>query len=223
VGTYLSVDTAPILERAFAERAGVGWIGRSTMLIHPKWGSFGSLAVLFLDVELETTPEAHPFRCGTCTACVTACPTGAIDAEGRVDARRCISYWTIEHRGSIPEAMRPLLGDWVFGCDVCQDVCPWNHDAPRADPERWRPVPERAWADLLRWATEPPDLSGSPLQRAGPTSLRRNALIALANGGHLEARPMVERLAVEDPDPMLRETAAWAAGVLAVAAAGRVR
>ena len=223
VGTYLSVDAAPVLERAFAERASVGWIGRSTMLIHPRLGTFGSLAVLFVDLELEVAPEPHPFRCGTCTACVDACPTGAIDPEGRVDARLCISYWTIEHRGTIPEAVRPQLGDWVFGCDICQDVCPWNRDTPRADPARWRPVPERAWADLPRWAVEPPDLTGSPLRRAGPQSLRRNALIALANGGHTDSLPLVRRIAAEEPDPVVRETAAWAADVLSVAATRRVR
>ncbi len=223
VGTYLSVDTAPVLERAFGERAGVGWIGRSMMLIHPRLGTFGSLAVLFVDIELEFAPEAHAFRCGTCTDCVDACPTGAITDAG-VDARLCISYWTIEHAGSIPEAIRPLLGDWVFGCDICQDVCPWNHDAPRADPERWRPVPERAWADLAQWALEPPDLSGSPMQRAGAASLRRNALIALANGGYVEALPTVDLVATGDTDPILRETASWAARVLrAVAAAEPLR
>ncbi len=182
VGTYLSVDTGPVLERAWAERAGVGWIGRSTMLIHPRLGTFGSLAVLFVDVELPAASAPHPFRCGTCTACVDACPTGAISADGRVDARRCISYWTIEHRGPIPEEVQPLLGDWVFGCDVCQDVCPWNNDAPRAPSERWQPRPERAWPDLRAWARgEVGDLAGSPLQRAGVESLQRNARIALRN------------------------------------------
>ena len=223
VETYLSVDTAPVLERAFAERAGVGWIGRSMMLIHPRLGTFGSLAVLFVDIEVETAAEAHAFRCGTCTDCVKACPTGAITDSG-VDARLCIAYWTIEHRGSIPLEVRPMLGDWVFGCDICQDVCPWNNDAPPADPERWRPVAERAWADLARWAVEAPDLTGSPMQRAGATSLRRNALIALANGRHASALPLVDAIAHADTDPMLRETAAWSASVLrAVAARGPLR
>ncbi len=214
VGTYLSVDTAPVLERAYGERAGVGWIGRSTMLVHPRLGTYGSLAVLFVDVEIPPAESPHPFRCGTCTACVDECPTGAISPEGVVDARRCISYWTIEHRGLVPREARPLLGEWVFGCDVCQEVCPWNDDAPRADPARWRPRAERAWPDLVAWARDPDltaDLEGSPLQRAGPQGLRRNALIALANGGHRDALPAIHAVLTEDPDPVLRATAAWAA------------
>ena len=218
LGTYLSVDTGPVLERAFGDRAAVGWIGRSTMLIHPRLGTFGSLAVLFVDVDLPTADEAHPDRCGTCTACLVACPTGALSADG-LDARKCISYWTIEHRGVIPRALRPALGDWVFGCDICQDVCPWNHDAPTADPARWQPRPERAWPDLIAWieadsAAVDAALLGSPMQRAGGASLRRNALIAAANLGVLAALPATWRVLRSDPDPTLRATAAWAAQVL---------
>ena len=217
VGTYLSVDTGPVLERAFGARGGVGWIGKSTMLIHPRLGTFGSLAVLFVDVALPTAPVAHPDRCGTCTACLDACPTGALDAQG-LDARRCISYWTIERAGPLPEAVRPTLGEWVFGCDICQDVCPWNHDAPRADPDRWRPSAERAWPDLVAWATAAETVEAlmqeTPLRRAGTVTLRRNALVALANGGHTEALEAVERVAAEDPEAVLRETAAWAAQAL---------
>lgn len=217
VRTYISVDTGAVLERAFGQRAGVGWIGKSGMLIHPRRGTFGSLAVMFLSLDLEPAIEAHPDRCGTCTACLDLCPTGAIVAPGEVDARRCISYWTIEHRGSIPPEMRPLIGDWLFGCDVCQDVCPWNRDTPRADPARWQPV--NAWPDPLEWLElDPADLEarlvGSPMLRARPEGLRRNALIVLANTGRREALPLVERLAVDDPDPVVRETAEWAARVL---------
>lgn len=215
VDMYLSADTGPVLERAFAERASLGWIGRSTMLIHPKYGTFGSLATIFVDRELPTAAAKHPFRCGTCTACIDLCPTGALSAAG-LDARRCISYWTIEHRGLIPREMRAQIGAWVFGCDVCQDVCPWNRDPPRADPARWRPQAERAWPDLVAWlAMESHELlgslEGSPLKRALGEGLRRNALIVLANGGHTAALPAIERVLRRDPDPVLRATAAWAA------------
>lgn len=226
VGTYVSVDTGAILERAFGERAGVGWIGKSTMLIHQRLGTFGSLAVVFTDLDLDATPGPHPFRCGTCAACVDRCPTGAIGPEG-VDAGRCISYWTIEHRGLIPPEWRPRIGEWAFGCDVCQDVCPWNRDAPRADPDRWRPRPERAWPRLVDWlemSAEALDasLEGSPLRRALPQGLKRNALIVLANLRHAETLPVVERVLREDPDPVVRATAAWAARALGSATAAAV-
>lgn len=227
LGIYATVDTGPVLERAFAERASLGWIGKSTMLIHPRYGTFGSLAVIFVDTELPHAPEKHPFRCGTCTACLDRCPTGALSADG-LDARRCISYWTIEHRGLIPREMRPLIGEWAFGCDVCQDVCPWNKDAKLADPDRWRPDVERAWPDLVAWLETPGDallarLEGSPLKRALGAGLRRNALIVLANMGATEALPAVEA-ALDDDDPVLRATAVWAAlrlGSTVAAARGR--
>lgn len=226
VDMYLTADTGPVMERAFAERAALGWIGKSTMLIHPRLGTFGSLAVIFLDRELPAPPEKHPFRCGTCTACLVACPTGALSAAG-LDARRCISYWTIEHRGLIPREMRPLIGEWVFGCDICQDVCPWNRDAPHADAERWRPSAERAWPDLVSWLETPSDvllasLEGSPQKRALGEGLRRNALIVLANGGHAAALPAIERVLAADPDPVLRATAAWAALRLGSTTAGAI-
>jgi epoxyqueuosine reductase len=211
---YLSIDTAPVLERAFGERAAVGWIGRSTMLIHPEMGTFGTVVVLFVDQEWDASAEAHPYRCGTCTDCIDMCPTGALGPDG-LDSRLCISYWTIEHRGLIPVEMRPQIGDWVFGCDVCQDVCPWNHDAPVADSDLWEPRLERAWPDLIRWLTTDPEqlneeLLGSPLRRAHMEGLRRNALIVLANGGHTEALPTIRDVFDKDPDPVVRATALWA-------------
>lgn len=216
--TYAAADTGPILERAFAERAGLGWIGRSTMLIHPEHGTFGTLAVVFVDRELPTAPAAHPYRCGTCTACVDLCPTGALSAQG-LDARKCISYWTIEHRGLIPREMRAQIGEWVFGCDVCQDVCPWNNRSTRADPQRWQPQLDRMWPDLVAWIETPSEalrrsLDGSPLKRALGEGLRRNAMIVLANGGHRAALPAIEQVLRSDPDPVLRATAAWAAMAL---------
>ena len=216
---FISIDTGPVLERAFVERAGLGWMGRSSLLVHPKLGTYGSLAVMYLDVEISHAAEGHPGRCGTCTACQDHCPTGAIRAPGVVDARRCIAYWTIEHRGVVPHAIRPTLGEWVFGCDVCQDVCPWNTHAPFADSARWRPRPGHAWPNLVAWLQTPSEqmrteLNGSPILRAQPAGLRRNALIALANGQHREALPEVERVAREDEDPVVRATAVWTAGQL---------
>jgi epoxyqueuosine reductase QueG len=188
------------------------------MLINQRFGTFGSLAVIFTDVPLPAAPAPHPFRCGTCTQCVDQCPTGALDADG-LDARKCISYWTIEHRGIIPVEMRSALGDWVFGCDICQDACPWNDRAPRADPALWRPSAERAWPDLMSWlrmasADLEEALIGSPMRRARGQGLRRNALIVLANTNHQPALIEMERLATSDPDPVIRATAVWAAKTL---------
>ena len=216
VRMYISVDTGAVLERAHGERAGVGWIGKSSMLIHPRLGTFGSLAVMFLDATLPVAAGPHPDRCGTCSACIVACPTDAIRAPGIVDARRCISYWTIEHRGLIPRDVRPHIGEWAFGCDICQDVCPWNRHAPRADPARWRPLPQRAWPDLRLWlrtssSALAASLEGSPMLRARPEGLKRNALIVLANVGCTDALPEIEAVLRADSDPVLRATAAWAA------------
>ena len=212
---YVSVDTGAILERAFAERAGVGWIGRSTMLIHPKLGTFGSLAVIFTNQDFESSSEPHPFRCGTCYDCVEQCPTGALSSTG-LDARLCISYWTIEHRGLIPRHVRPMLEDWLFGCDICQDVCPWNHRAPRAESELWRPHADRAWPDLEDWIRTPSAdldsrLLGSPLRRAKGQGLRRNAMIVAANMEVSSLIPALIDVLVNDDDPVLRATALWAA------------
>jgi len=212
---YVSIDTGAVLERAFGERAGVGWIGRSTMLIHPQLGTFGSLAVMFFDFPMSYAADAHPFRCGTCTDCIELCPTDAL-TDGRLDARKCISYWTIEHRGLIPHEMRPQIGEWVFGCDICQTVCPWNNDVPRADSALWRPKPDHVWPDLIDWISTPSEilherLLGSPLRRAGGQGLRRNALIVLANLGISSALPAIEQVARTDPDPILRATAVWSA------------
>ncbi len=220
VRTYQSIDTGAVLERAYAERAGLGWIGKSTMLISTTSGTFGSLAVIFLDRRFETeepVEPAHPFRCGTCTACIDECPTGAIVSDGVVDARRCISYWTIEHRGLIPVEKRASIGDWLFGCDICQDVCPWNRDVPRASAERWKPTrPDLSLEHIL--TTEPDvleqSLEGSPLLRTRAPGLRRNALIVAANTKAVTLLPLIERLAVNDPDPVVQATAVWAACVL---------
>lgn len=217
-----SVDTSPVLERSFAERAQVGWIGKSTMLIHPKRGTYGSLAVLLTTLALPSAPEPHPGRCGTCQDCLKLCPTGALSARG-LDARRCISYWTIEHRGVIPRAMRPLIGEWVFGCDICQEVCPWNRRAPYetgASEALWSPLPSRAWPDLVAWLEMSDEalsesLLGSPLRRALPSGLKRNALINLANQQALSALPLIERQ-LSHPDLGVQTAALWALTTLSL-------
>ena len=218
VARYTSVDTGAVLERAFAEQAGIGWIGRSTMLIHQRQGTFGSLAVVFIDKDLAPESSKHPFRCGTCTDCVQACPTGALSEQG-LDAHLCISYWTIEHRGMIPVEMRSLIGDWVFGCDICQDVCPWNHKAEHTSSERWRPKPNHAWPNLVEWLKLSDDeldniLMGSPLRRAKPVGLKRNICIVLANQGAADTLPLLEEIARSHSSSIVRATAVWACGKL---------
>jgi epoxyqueuosine reductase len=212
------VDTGPVVERALAVAAGVGWTGKNTCLIHPRRGSFGFLAVLLtsLEVEAEPTPLAVPDRCGSCRRCLDACPTGALIAPYQMDAARCISYLTIEHRGEIREELMEGMGRQVFGCDICQDVCPWN--SPRrtplsADPEleaRAELVnPELDWlagmdeAEFERW------FNGSPVRRAGFQGLRRNVAIAMGNSGADRFAPWLE-LWKEAADEGLRSAARWA-------------
>ena len=217
------VDTGPILERELAQRAGMGWFGRNTTLIHPRRGSWFFLGVLLLDVELE--PDA-PFpldHCGSCTRCLDACPTGALlgrDDEGApvMDARRCISYLTIEHRGAIPRELRGAIGNRIYGCDICQDVCPFN--APKLVEITREPdlqarehvagrllidlmeMDEIAWDDFSR---------GSALRRGKRAGFLRNVAVALGNWGSPAAVPALVR-ALGDGEPLVRGHAAWALG-----------
>ena len=183
------VDTAPVLERDLAQRAGLGWIGKNTMLINPTRGSFFFLGALFVDLDLEPDAPFEMDRCGTCTRCLDACPTHAFVEPRVMDARRCISYLTIEHRSDIAPELRPLMGELVYGCDICQDVCPWNHrfasDVPDAAlaprPENVEPDPAELMAltdDEFRGR-----FRGSPIKRAKRAGLARNAAIALENRG----------------------------------------
>lgn len=209
------VDTGPVLERAWAERAGLGWIGKNANLLTRDLGSWILLGEVLTCATLEADAGPHEDFCGTCTACLDACPTGAITAPGVVDSNACISYWTIEHRGAIPEARREGLADWIFGCDVCQDVCPWN--VSFAQPARDDPFARR---EDLR-GLDPVELlgldeaafrerySGTSLMRARFDGMRRNACIVLGNRGDPSALPAL-RAAADDADPMLRETACWA-------------
>jgi epoxyqueuosine reductase len=187
------VDTGPILERDLARRAGLGWFGKNTNLLNPELGSFFFLGALVLDVELAVDTPFEADRCGTCTRCIDACPTGAIVAPRRLDATRCISYLTIELKGEIPEALRPLIGELLYGCDICQDVCPYNVKFAQA-----LKVPEFAPRAALRSRTSrelareilamsPEEFSvafkGSPMKRAKLRGLKRNAAVVLENIG----------------------------------------
>jgi epoxyqueuosine reductase len=211
-------DTAPLLERDYARLAGLGWIGKNTMLINKRLGSFTFLGAILVDAELayDTPHEAN--HCGTCTRCLDACPTQAFTGPYQLDARRCISYWTIEHRGMLGDSEAAELHDWVFGCDVCQDVCPWNRKAP---PGRLPELDQRAeWTDpdLLEWLTWERDvwkvkLKGTALARTKRSGLLRNAALLLGTRRLPEATlPLSARLDDDREDAVVRAAAAWALG-----------
>lgn len=185
------VDTGPILERDLAQRAGLGWIGKNTMLINPKKGSFFFLGALFVDLELESDPPFGTDHCGTCTRCIDACPTDAFTEARVMDARRCISYLTIEHRSDIAPELQPLIGDHLYGCDICQDVCPWNQKFSQQLTEpAFDARPALAGKDARALATallglSPAEFSlafkDSPMKRAKIGGLKRNASVVLGN------------------------------------------
>jgi epoxyqueuosine reductase len=232
------VDTGPVLERELAARAGLGAMGKNTNLLSPRGGSWFLLGELFLTLDLAPdSPLAD--LCGSCTRCLTACPTGALPEPFRLDSRRCISYWTIEHRGALPPEAREMVGQWVFGCDICQEVCPWNGPggATRrpvpADHAELRLPPERAELDLaalllLDRAGYVERFRGSPMKRARREGLQRNAAVAMGNRRDpRHVAPLGRALATGEP--LVRAHAAWALGriggdearaVLAAAAAG---
>jgi epoxyqueuosine reductase len=213
------VDTGPLLERDLAARAGLGWVGKNTMLLHPDLGSFFFIGVVLTTAELE--PDAPlPDRCGSCTRCLDACPTGAFVDPYVLDARRCIAYLTIEHRGPIPADLRPGIGRWTFGCDVCQDVCPWNRRAPVTGETAFGPRRHPPLAELLALgeAAYLEGFRGSPVKRARREGLARNAAIALGNGGAAGDVPAL-REALGHAEPTVRGHAAWALGRIGGAAA----
>lgn len=206
------VDTGPVLERDFAALAGVGWHGKSTMLIHPERGCWFFLSEIYTTLPLP--PDApQPERCGSCTRCITACPTGAITAPHRVDARRCVSYLTIELKGSIPEPLRPLIGDRIYGCDDCISACPWNRFAQASQEAAFaaRPAIGMALRDLLALDDEGfrTLFRRSPIKRVKRRGLLRNVCVALGNVGTAEDLPALER-ACADPEPLIAEHAQWA-------------
>jgi epoxyqueuosine reductase len=214
------VDTGPVVERALATAAGLGWTGKNTCLIHPKLGSYGFLAVLLTSLEVieEKAPLALPDRCGSCRRCLEACPTGALIAPYQMDAAKCISYLTIEHRGMIAPELMKSMGRQVFGCDICQDVCPWNRKAPVTAHPELEPRPEMVnptldWLAAMDEAEFERTFNGSPVRRAGFLGLRRNVAIAMGNSGLGRFAPLLKTWA-EAADEGLRATARWALGKL---------
>jgi epoxyqueuosine reductase len=206
------VDTGPVVERAFAAAAGVGAWGKNTCLLHPELGSWFFLGEAITDLEIEAD-EPRPDLCGTCTACLEACPTGALPAPYVLDATRCISYLTIELKGSVPEPARPGLGRHVFGCDICQDVCPWNRRRRRLGGPEFEPRPGSREPDLQELAALDDEafrtrFRRSPVKRARRRGLLRNVAVAIGNSGDARKRPALERLA-QDEDPVVREHALW--------------
>jgi epoxyqueuosine reductase len=207
------VDTGPIVERVFAKYAGVGWIGKNTCVINQQKGSWLLLGVILASLELAPDLPA-PDRCGTCTRCIEACPTDAIVAPYQLDSNRCISYLTIEKRGSIPEELRVGMGQHIFGCDICQDVCPWNRKAPMTAAPEFEPRPGLV-NPALEWLAEmtaeefQDTFQGSPIKRAKRSGLRRNTAIAMGNSGDSKFIPLLESLAVDD-DASVGEAASWA-------------
>jgi epoxyqueuosine reductase len=208
------VDTAPLMERDFARRAGLGWFGKNTMLLNKQLGSYFFLGALLLDIDLAPDPPHDASHCGTCTACLDACPTKAFVEPGVLDSRQCISYLTIELRGPIPENLREPMGDWLFGCDVCQEVCPWNRKAPPGMEPALKQRDDLTAIDLLELLSISEEqfrlrYRGTALMRTKRQGLLRNAAIVLGNQGDTAALPAL-RHALTDPDPVIREAAQWA-------------
>ena len=213
-------DSAPVLEKALAEKAGLGWMGKHSLLIHPNAGSWFFLGEIYTNLPLPPTPSKQPDRCGVCRACINHCPTGAIVGDKVIDARRCISYLTIEHKSAIPVELRPLLGNRIFGCDDCQLYCPWNRDAPTTEEEDFRPrhgLDAAALLALFLWdeATFLRNTAGMALRRIDYERWRRNLAIALGNGP--PSREVTEALhgAREGSSAMVREHIDWALARLA--------
>lgn len=217
VGSRAYVDTGPLLERALATQAGLGFIGKNTCLIHPRRGSWLFLGQVLVDVDLPATGDVVPSRCGICTRCLDACPTGALRVPYRLDARRCISYLTIEHKGPIPRDLRPLLGRHIYGCDICQEVCPWQRFArPTGEPAFQVGSHERTAPALLDLMELDEDgfrrrFRDTVVLRLGRARMARNAAVALGNVGDGRAIPTLER-ALSDSAPLVRGHAAWALG-----------
>ena len=215
--TRCYVDTGPLVERVYAKYAGVGWIGKNTCIINQKLGSWLFLGVILTSLELAPDLPA-PDRCGTCTRCIEACPTDALIAPYQLDSNRCISYLTIEKRGEVPEELRSGMGRHLFGCDICQDVCPWNRKTPVSSAAEFQPRPE-LMNPALGWLAEMKDdefratFRNSPVKRAKLSGLRRNALIAIGNCREAKFLPVVEKLTA-DPDPVIADAARWAAANL---------
>ena len=213
-GHRVFVDSAPVLERALARNAGLGWIGKHTCLIDSDGGSWFFLGELFVDLPLPIDPPASA-HCGTCTRCIEVCPTRAIVAPYRLDARRCISYLTIEHEGSIDAELRPLIGNRIFGCDDCQLVCPWNKFARRTDEPDFRTrnnLDQATLAELFAWDEDEflRRTEGSAIRRSGHERWLRNIAVALGNAPKTDAVIAALQSRREHPSPVVREHVEWA-------------
>lgn len=207
------VDTGPVVERVYAKYAGLGWFGKNTCLLEKRFGSW-----LLLGEVLLTLPLAYdqpvPAHCGTCTRCLDACPTQAFVAPYVLDARKCIAYLTIELKGSIPEALRPQMGSHIFGCDICQDVCPWNRKRQVTTTPALQPCPQHVSPLLAELAQLTPEafrqrFRGTPMERSKRRGLLRNVCVAMGNAGDAAFRPLLETL-LDDAEALVREHAAWA-------------
>jgi epoxyqueuosine reductase len=214
--TRCYVDTGPIVERVYAKYAGVGWFGKNTCIINQKLGSWIFLGVVLTSLDLAPDLPA-PDRCGSCTRCIDACPTQAFTAPGKMDARRCIAYLTIEKRGEVPIEFRDAIGHHVFGCDICQDVCPWNNKTgnapPTAAPE-FQPQPRLVHPEL-QWLAEMTEedfrqaFRGSPVKRTKYSGIKRNVAVAMGNSGRVEFTSQLEKMSA-DADPVVAQHARWA-------------
>lgn len=210
------VDTAPILEREYAQKAGLGWIGKNTNVIHWRSGSWYFLAEVLVSVQLESKTEPSRGSCGTCTRCIEACPTGAIVEPNLLDSRLCISYLTIELKESIPKELRPKMGNLIFGCDICQEVCPWNSKAtptmePAFQPRDGNLAPRLLSLIGMTQREFSRRFKGSPIKRAKRRGFLRNVLVAIGNWRAREAIPALKS-ALDDDEPLIRSHAAWALG-----------
>ncbi|UCF20519.1 MAG: tRNA epoxyqueuosine(34) reductase QueG [Gemmatimonadota bacterium] len=218
------VDYGPVLERGHAQRAGLGWIGKNTMLIHPRIGSFLFLGEILTDAALQPDAPFLPDHWGTCERCIEACPTGAITSARQLDARLCISYLTIELRGPIPRPLRPLIGSRIFGCDICQDVCPWNDAIPRSGELGFTPreaVIGPRLVELMYLSEEDfhHRFQGTALTRCKRRGLLRNVAVAIGNWADPSALPALIR-GLHDEEPLVRGHCAWALGKIPSPAAG---
>ncbi|MFH1185468.1 MAG: tRNA epoxyqueuosine(34) reductase QueG [Chloroflexota bacterium] len=214
VASRCHTDTAPILERDLAQRAGLGWIGKNTCLINPRLGSYFLLAEILLDVDLKPDAPVYADHCGTCTRCIDACPTGCILSDRTIDARQCISYLTIELKDSIPSELRPRMANWIFGCDICQMVCPWNRFAPPDGDKAFAPggaSPVPLLLQQLQLSDEAfrSQFRETAIRRAKHAGYVRNLIVAAGNEAGPEALPLLQA-AAEHGDPLVQEHAAWA-------------
>jgi epoxyqueuosine reductase len=207
---YWTVDSRPVIERGWAEKSGLGFVGKNTMIISPANSSYFFLATLLINVAVESdAPIAHN-HCGRCTRCLDMCPTEAFVDAFRLDARKCISYLTIEHKGVIERSLAEKMQDWLFGCDVCQDVCPHNHRKLLSDNPDLAPKPQMAWMDL-EWLCKSKEndvldrLAGMPLRRTGVERLRRNAVVTLHNSKQSEAATLLKWLRIYAKESLVQD------------------